>query len=128
MEAKSKMPRRSTVDRSHKISGRDVELLRAAIREGWPWRFFESDTYQNIPLDARLQICLSHVTQVYTLACGFPADPHPSDETVAYLRSELATDLKQAEKKWGKLVPKEFRCNSKDLRARNWSWGPREVY
>jgi hypothetical protein len=128
MEAKSKMPRRSTVDRSHKISGRDVELLRAAIREGWPWRFFESDSYQNIPLDARLQICLSHVTGCYTLAAGYPSDPHPADETVAYLRNELAADLKQAEKKWGKLVPKADRYSSKDLRRRNPSWGPREVY
>ena len=110
------------------VSPREIKLLRSAINEGWPWRFHESDIYQNIPVNDRLQICLSHVTGVYTLACGFPADPHPSDETVAYLRSELATDLKQAEKKWGKLVPKADRCNSKDLRARNWSWGPREVY
>jgi len=124
MPVRSKRPQ---ADRSS-VSSREIKLLRSAINEGWPWRFHESDTYQNIPLDARLQICLSHVTGVYTLACGFPADPHPSDETVKFLRSELAADLKQAEKKWGKLVPKADRYSSKDLRRRNPSWGPRETY
>jgi len=128
MEAKSKMPRRSTVDRSHKISSRDVELLRAAIREGWPWVQHEGETYRSIPLDDKLQILIAHLSGVFTLACGFPADPHPSDDTIASLRKALRADLKKAEKQWGHLVPEEERWHSDDLRARNPSWGPREIY
>jgi hypothetical protein len=122
------MPRRMTRNRSSAISGRDIELLRGAILEGWPWRLKEDDIYCAIPLDEKLQIILSHLTGVFTLPCGFPTDPHPSDETVAFLQNELAADLKQAEKQWGALVPRKDRWHSDDLRERNPSWGPRETY
>jgi hypothetical protein len=122
------MPRRMIRNRSSAISARDIELLRNAIREGWPWRLHEDGMFRTIPLDEKLQIILSHLTGVFTLASGFPTDPHPSDETVAFLRSELGADLKQAEKQWGRLVPKKDRWRSKDLRERNPSWDPREAY
>jgi hypothetical protein len=123
------MPRRMNRKRSSAISDRDIELLRNAILEGWPWRLKEDEMYRSIPLDEKLQIILSHLTGVFTLPCGFPTDPHPSDETVASLRSELAADLKQAEKQWGALVPRKDRWHSDDLRARTPSCGgPRETY
>jgi hypothetical protein len=122
------MPRRTVTTRSSNINDRDIESLRAAIREGWPWRFYESDKYQSVPLPEKLQICASHLTGVWTISCAFPTDPHPSDETVAFLRSELAADLKQAEKQWGALVPRKDRWHPDDLRERHPSWGPRETY
>ena len=122
------MPKRKTKTRSGNVGMQEVEILRKTIQDGWPWRQNESLKFVNIPLSTRGQIQLSHLTGVFTMAASFPADPHPSEETVEFLRSELADDLKAAEAKWGKFVKRKDRWHSDDLRARNSSWGPREVY
>ena len=69
--------RRKTVKRSSSgITQREVEELREAIRGGWPWRLHEDDTFRVLPLSTKLEIVLSHLTGIFTLACGFPMDPH----------------------------------------------------
>lgn len=125
------MPIRSTRQRAQRssVNRREIEQLRALIREGWPWRLHESAEFCTISADDRLQIALAHLTGVFTLSCGFNTDPHPSKQTVKFLRTELAADLKKAEKRWGHLVPKSDRWRSDDLRARPASWGgDREEY
>jgi hypothetical protein len=122
------MPLRRKRTRSGNISPHDIEALRNALREGWPWRAHDPEKFRNIPLDSRLQIVLSHLTGVFTLPCGFPSDPHPSDETVSNLWSELKTELDQGYKEWGHLVPKRDRWSSKDLRMTTPAWEPRKVY
>jgi hypothetical protein len=109
------MPRRKEKTRISKgVSPHDIEALRNALREGWPWRLHEDETFRQVPLDTRLQIMISHLTGIFTIACGFPSDPHPSDETVSYLRSQLAVELDEGEKRWGGLALERWR--SKDLR------------
>jgi hypothetical protein len=102
--------------------------LRQAVRDGWPWRLHESDRYCSVPLNAKLQIVLSHLSGVYTLPCGFPMDPHPADETLKIIRRELAADLKKSEKQWGHLVSRAKRWGSADLRFTNYGQPERQLY
>ena len=122
------MPRRRVKTRGGGIGQHDIQALRDALLEGWPWRGRDPEKFCNIPLDGRLQIMLSHLTGVFTLPCGFPSDPHPSDETVSYLRSELKPELDHGYREWGHLIPKRDLWASKDLRATSPAWEPRKVY
>jgi hypothetical protein len=125
------MPIRSTKPRSQhcSVTGIEIEQLRAALQAGWPWRLHEDGQFHTVPLNAKLQIVVSHLTGVFTLPCGFPTDPHPSDKTIKMLKKALATDLKIAKRQYGRLVPRADLWRSCDLRDRPVSWrGPREEY
>lgn len=121
------MPVRKKTSRDQSgITQRDVDLLRKAIKDGYPWICHESDMFVPSPVDDRLEIMLSYATGIFTLSVGYEPDAHPAPATVKFLKKVLADVLHAAEKKWSHL--KIERWSAKDLRQRSPSQGPRPLY
>lgn len=117
------MPVRKKTQRDQSgITQRDVELLKRTINDGYPWVMHAGNECVSSPVDDRLDILLAHLSGVFTLAAGYPADAHPSKQTVKAVRKELADELAEAERKWGKLVPRSERWGWEDLAQTGYGW------
>lgn len=96
------MPRRKTRTRSAGMSQHDIEALRRAINEGYPWILHTADTSRRVTgLTIGQSILLSHVTGITAGAAIFlSGEDHPSKETVAAVKAELKTEIAEAEARY----------------------------
>ena len=96
------MPKRKIKARSGNVGLHEIETLRRAIGEGLPWLLHTADnTYRRTGLTTRQNILLSYVTGINSGAAVFLAgEPHPSRETVAYVKAQLQADIDEAEKRF----------------------------
>jgi hypothetical protein len=98
------MPRRKLTVRNRNLSQIDIEALRQAIREGWPWITETADNRfrENFNLTIRQSIVLSYITGIAgSCAVYLAGEDHPSRETVAAVKAELNEDIAEAEKRFG---------------------------
>src|SRR5918996_651297 len=95
------MPVRRTRARSRTtISPHDIEALRGAIRDGWPWRFHIDPVYHPDPLNTELSILLAYITGVHpSCAVYLGGGDHPSRKTVKAVKAELQADIAEGEAK-----------------------------
>ena len=97
------MPKRKTKQRAAAVSPREIEALRRAIMDGYPWalRIKGDDTYRQTGLNFRLNILLSYVTGIAAGPGVFCAGgEHPSRKTVAAVKAELKDEIDEAEKRF----------------------------
>jgi hypothetical protein len=96
------MPKRKRIARSGNESAQDIETLRRKIQEGFPWLLHTADnTYRRTGLTTRQNILLAYITGINSGAAVFLAgEPHPSRETVAYVKAQLQADIDEAEKRF----------------------------
>lgn len=96
------MPRRKTRPRSAGMSQHDIEVLRNAIREGFPWLLHTADKTRRVTgLTIRQNIVLTYVTGILAGAGVFlSGEDHPSKETVAAVKAELKNEIAEAEARY----------------------------
>jgi hypothetical protein len=97
------MPKRKTKQRAAAVSPREIEALRRAIMDGYPWalRIKGDDKFRQTGLSLRLNILLSYITGIAAGAGVFlSGGEHPSRETVAAVKAELKDDIENAEKRF----------------------------
>ena len=99
------MPKRKAAPRSRSVNQRDVELLRGAIQNGFPWLLHtDNKTFRQTGLSIQQNILLSYVTGIAAGAGVFLAgENHPSRETVAAVKEELKADIAEAERRYGRV-------------------------
>ena len=101
------MPKRKAAARSRTLNQRDVELLREAIRNGFPWLLHTADDpfrSRRTGLTIQQNILLSHVTGITAGAGVFlSGEDHPTEETVAAVKAELQADIAEAERRYGQM-------------------------
>ena len=110
------MPRRKLRTRTTtNVSPREIEALRRAINEGYPWLLHTKDNvYRRTGLNIRLNILLSYVTGISAGPCVYlGGEDHPTKETVAAVKTELMDDIAEAEARFksvftGKRRPDSF--------------------
>lgn len=125
------MPKRKALDvRSHgSVTQREIEELRAVIRQGHPWVHYRPGRkYCPSGLNTRLDILLSYVCGVFGLGVGLAGGSHPSKQTVEHVRSVLNDDLVESFEKYGHLVSDEDRWSYEDLFQQGPGQPPREEY
>jgi len=98
------MPKRKAAARSRTLNQRDVELLREAVRAGFPWLLHTADDpfrSRRTGLTIQQNILLSHVTGITAGAGVFlSGEDHPTEETVAAVKAELQADIAEAERRY----------------------------
>jgi hypothetical protein len=99
------MPRRKRTARSQVLNNRDVETLRRAIQDGYPWILHtESREYRRTGLSIPLSILLSYVTGISAgVAVFLGGEEHPTREVVTAVRAELKNDIAAAEERYKKI-------------------------
>jgi hypothetical protein len=123
------MPRRKKVLRNRSVSSHDIEMLRRAIAEGYPWILHQADNlYRHTGLTIQQNILLSYVTGIAAGVGVFLAgEDHPSKETVLAVRAELQADIDEAEERYKAVFTGERR-HDKFFRHTNWNSPPRSEY
>ena len=84
------------------MSQHDIEALRRAINEGYPWILHTADKTRRVTgLTIRQNIVLTYVTGILAGAGVFlSGEDHPSKETVAAVKAELKTEIAEAEARY----------------------------
>ena len=105
------MPLRRKRTRSGNISPHDIEALRGAIHEGYPWILHSTDNVFRVTgLTTMQNILLSYATGIAAGAAIFlSGEDHPSKEAVAAVKAELKSEIAEA----------EARCKSIFIRERH---------
>jgi len=112
------MPKRKTTTvREHgSVTPREIEQLREAIAQGFPWVSNHVDNmYRQSGLPARLDILLSYVTGLGCLSIFGSGYDHPSKQTVKAVKAELQSDIDAAEKRYASVCVGE-RFSDADFR------------
>ena len=92
------------------ISQRDIEALRGAIEQGYPWLYHNVDRiFYPSTLESRLEILLAYLTGIGTMAvwCDPSTENHPSKATIAAVKKLLKADIRAGEKKFKKIFAGE---------------------
>lgn len=98
MPVRKKRPQAQRIN----VSSREIEQLRKAIQDGYPWMLHHTDRmFRQTGLDIRANILLSYVTRISAGVAPFlPGENHPSKKTVLAVREQLKDDIAAAEKKY----------------------------
>jgi hypothetical protein len=121
------MPKRKTATRSQgSVTPAEIEMLRRAIAEGFPWICNVDDEYRKPILNSRLNILLSYCTNISCLEVFCSGYSHPSPETVKAVRAALQADINEAERRFESFDIE--RWSDADFRSTNPGQPPREEY
>jgi hypothetical protein len=95
------MPLRKIRARNSSVTSQEVESLRRAITDGYPWLLHtQNNVHRRTGLSLRLNILLSYVTGIVAGAGVFLDEEHPSQETIANIKAELQADIDEAEERF----------------------------
>ena len=121
------MPKRKTATKSQgSVTAADIETLRRAIAEGFPWICKIDDVYRKPILNSRLNILLSYCTNIPCLEIFCAGYSHPSSETVKAVTAALQADINEAERRFASFDIE--RWTDADFRSTNPGQPPHEEY
>jgi len=121
------MPKRKTATRSQgSVTPAEIEMLRRAIAEGFPWICNVAGEYRKPILNPRLSILLSYCTNISCLAIFCAGYSHPSRETIKAVKAALQADINEAERRFASLDIE--RWSDADFRYTNPGQPAREEY